>query len=65
MTYSLSHPEPGQRAGADICPGVDSRGHGLTMALVHDSACCTRWEAAHAEPAPVLDPSQPEPEAEL
>jgi hypothetical protein len=48
MTLSVSHPEPGARLGADECPGVDKRGHGLTMAVIHDTGCCREWETGHA-----------------
>jgi hypothetical protein len=44
----VSHHEPGVRLGVDACPGVDERGHGLTMAIVHDSACCHEWESGEA-----------------
>ena len=48
VTLSISHPEPGARLGADQCPGVDERGHGLTMAVIHDTGCCQEWETGHA-----------------
>jgi hypothetical protein len=48
MTLSVSHPEPGARLGADECPGVDERGHGLTMAVIHDAGCCREWETGQA-----------------
>ena len=44
----VSHHEPGVRLGVDACPGVDERGHGLTMTVVHDSACCREWESGQA-----------------
>ncbi|HEY1324323.1 MAG TPA: hypothetical protein VGF32_28960 [Streptosporangiaceae bacterium] len=45
------------------CPGVDTRGHGLTMSEIHMGKCCELWEAQHAEPA--VEASDPEPEASL
>jgi hypothetical protein len=33
------------RLGADACPGIDERGRGLTMSILHDSTCCTEWAA--------------------
>ena len=48
MTLSISHPEPGARLGADECPGTDQRGHGLTMAVIHDAGCCQEWETGQA-----------------
>jgi hypothetical protein len=48
MTVSISRPEPGVRLGADQCPGVDERGHGLTMAVIHDAGCCQEWETGQA-----------------
>ena len=48
MTLSISHPEPGVRLGADQCPGTDERGHGLTMAVIHDAGCCQEWETGQA-----------------
>jgi hypothetical protein len=48
MTLSITRPEPGARLGADQCPGTDQRGHGLTMAVIHDTGCCTEWETGHA-----------------
>ena len=30
------------------CPGVDQRGHGLTMAVIHDTGCCGEWEPGQA-----------------
>jgi hypothetical protein len=51
MTFSVSHHEPGVRCGADACPGIDERGHGLTMSLIHDATCCTEWESG-STPSP-------------
>jgi hypothetical protein len=51
MTLSVSHPESGARLGADACPGVDERGHGLTMAVIHDTGCCREWETGQAATA--------------
>lgn len=48
MTVSVSHPEPGARLGADQCPGTGQRGHGLTMAVIHDTGCCREWETGQA-----------------
>jgi hypothetical protein len=48
MTAYVSR--PGQRAGADCCPGVDERGHGLTVSDIHDSQCCEEWESGVASP---------------
>ena len=43
-----THHETGVRLGVDACPGVDERGHGLTMTTLHDSACCHEWESGQA-----------------
>jgi hypothetical protein len=48
MTLSISHPTPGTRLGAGQCPGIDRRGHGLTMSVIHDAGCCQEWEAGQA-----------------
>lgn len=48
MTVSVSHHQPGVRLGVDTCPGVDERGHGLTMSIIHDSGCCREWETGQA-----------------
>jgi hypothetical protein len=48
MTLYVSHHEPGVRPGADRCPGVNERGHGLTMSIIHDSGCCQEWETGQA-----------------
>jgi hypothetical protein len=48
MTLSLSHPGSGARLGADQCPGVDQRRHGLAMAVIHDTGCCQEWETGQA-----------------
>ncbi len=48
MTVGISHPGPGIRLGADQCPGIDERGHGLTMAVIHDAGCCQEWETGQA-----------------
>ena len=48
MTVSISHHQPGVRLGVDECPGVDERGHGLTMAVIHDAGCCQEWETGQA-----------------
>ena len=48
MTFYVSRQEPGVRLGVDRCPGVDQRGHGLTMSIIHDSSCCAEWESGQA-----------------
>jgi hypothetical protein len=48
VTFSISHPEPGTRLGADQCPGIGERGHGLAMAVIHDPGCCQEWETGQA-----------------
>jgi hypothetical protein len=48
MTLSIARPEPGARLGADECPGTGQRGHGLTMAVIHDAGCCREWETGQA-----------------
>jgi hypothetical protein len=48
VTFSISHPGPGDRLGVDLCPGVDERGHGLTMAVIHDAGCCAEWAGGEA-----------------
>jgi hypothetical protein len=48
MTLSISRHEPGVRLGADHCPGIGERGHGLTMAVIHDPGCCQEWETGQA-----------------
>jgi hypothetical protein len=48
MTLYVSHHEPGVRLGVDRCPGVDERGHGLTMSIIHDNSCCAEWESGQA-----------------
>jgi hypothetical protein len=48
VTSSLSHHQPGIRLGVDECPGVDERGHGLTMTVIHDAGCCQEWETGQA-----------------
>ena len=50
MTLSVARPEPGARLGADQCPGTGQRGHGLTMAVIHDTGCCREWETGQAAP---------------
>lgn len=45
MTARISRHDPGVRRGADACPGIDERGHGLTMSLIHDNSCCAEWES--------------------
>jgi hypothetical protein len=67
MIHVARH-EPGVRLGVDACPGVDTRGHGLTMAILHSGTCCQSWEAdqaARAEGSRCLDArSGPEPARE-
>lgn len=48
MTFGISRPGPGVRLGADQCPGTGERGHGLTMAVIHDGGCCREWETGQA-----------------
>ena len=48
MTLSLTHHQPGERLGIDTCPGIDERGHGTTMSILHDSGCCHEWETGQA-----------------
>lgn len=48
MTVYISHHQDGQRAGVDYCPGVDERGHGMRLSLIHDSQCCQEWESGQA-----------------
>jgi hypothetical protein len=36
------------RLGVDACPGIDERGHGLTMTTLHDDGCCAEWEGGQA-----------------
>ena len=48
MTFYISHHEPGARLGADTCPGIGERGHGLTMSTIHDNSCCAEWESGQA-----------------
>jgi hypothetical protein len=48
MTLGISHHSPGVRLGVDECPGVDERGHGLTMSIIHDAGCCQEWETGQA-----------------
>ena len=36
------------RLGVDACPGIDERGHGLTMRTLHDDGCCAEWASGHA-----------------
>ena len=48
MTFSISHSGPGDRLGVDLCPGVDERGHGLAMAVIHDAGCCAEWAGSEA-----------------
>jgi hypothetical protein len=60
---SISRAGTGSRAVTRECPGVDTRGHGLTMSEIHMGKCCELWEAQHAEPA--VEASDPEPEASL
>jgi len=52
VTFSISHPEPGARLGVDLCPGVDERGRGLSMAVIHDAGCCAEWTGEQAAAPP-------------
>ena len=47
MIY-VDHPGAHVRLGVDACPGIDERGHGLTMATLHDGGCCAEWAAGEA-----------------
>jgi len=58
MPPYLTHHQPGVHPGLNACPGLGERGHGLTMALVHDGTCCAEWEAgetAHPDRAAQWD----------
>jgi hypothetical protein len=46
---TVEHPGPGARPGVSACPGVDARGHGLTMTILHSGTCCEAWEACQSE----------------
>jgi hypothetical protein len=48
MTLGICHHQPGVRLGVDQCPGIGERGHGLTMATIHDAGCCQEWESGQA-----------------
>jgi len=48
VTFGISHPGPGVRLGADQCPGAGTRGHGLTMAVIHGAGCCAEWATGQA-----------------
>ncbi len=48
MTVSISHHQGAGRAGVDYCPGVDERGHGMRLALIHDAQCCQEWGSGQA-----------------
>lgn len=45
VSYPEDGPRQGRRLGIDRCPGIDERGHGLTMRILHDSTCCAEWQA--------------------
>jgi hypothetical protein len=45
VTAYISHHDPAVNRGIDACPGIDERGHGLTMTLIHDATCCQEWES--------------------
>ena len=47
MIYVAPHQDH-VRLGADACPGIDERGHGLTMRTLHDDGCCAEWAAGLA-----------------
>ena len=36
------------RLGVDACPGIDERGHGLTMRTLHNDGCCAEWASGQA-----------------
>jgi hypothetical protein len=48
MTLGICHHQPGARLGADQCPGIGERSHGLTIATIHDAGCCQEWESGQA-----------------
>jgi hypothetical protein len=50
MSAYISRHEAGVRAGADACPGIDERGQGLTMSLIHDGTCCEQWQSGSTPP---------------
>jgi hypothetical protein len=37
-----------ERLGADACPGIDERGHGLAMETIHAAGCCAEWARGQA-----------------
>jgi hypothetical protein len=47
VIYVVSHRDH-VRLGVDACPGIDERGHGLTMRTLHDDGCCAEWASGHA-----------------
>lgn len=36
------------RLGADACPGIDERGHGLAAETIHAAGCCAEWASGQA-----------------
>ena len=46
MIYVAPHRDH-VRLGVDACPGIDERGHGLTMRTLHDG-CCAEWASGQA-----------------
>jgi hypothetical protein len=51
VTFSISLHEPAVRLGVDRCPGIDERGHGRAMSIIHDNSCCAEWESGQASSA--------------
>jgi hypothetical protein len=47
MIY-VGHHHGHERLGVDACPGIDERGHGLTMQTLHDGGCCAEWASGEA-----------------
>ncbi len=47
MIYVMHHRDH-VRLGVDACPGIDERGHGLTMRTLHDAGCCAEWASGQA-----------------
>jgi hypothetical protein len=48
MTFRIARHRHRVRLGADACPGISERGHGLTMRTIHDSTCCAEWDNGQA-----------------
>ena len=52
MTIYVAPHRDHVRLGVDACPGVDERGHGLTMRTLHDDGCCAEWASGRASSPP-------------